>query len=156
MSTSTTTLSRDCVNSLGIPVDNVSLDEAVENIIRMARAGDGRARLVSTLNVDFLVNALGFAFTRPRHPELLNVLRNSDMVTADGFPILWLSKIAGKPLCERVTGSDMVPAIARRAAQTGGSLFLLGGGANSAADAAKILQSSNPGLKINLISSIPT
>ena len=54
MSTSTTTLSRDCVNSLGIPVDNVSLDEAVENIIRMARAGDGRARLVSTLNVDFL------------------------------------------------------------------------------------------------------
>ncbi len=148
MSISTTTAGRDCVNSLGIPVDNVSLSEAVEKIIRMASAGDRKARLVSTLNVDFLVNALGYAFSRPRHPELLNVLRNSEMVTADGFPIVWLSKIAGKPLCERVTGSDMVPAIAQRAAQTGVSLFLLGGGANSAADAAELLQASNPGLKI--------
>lgn len=140
--------SRDCVNSLGIPVDNVSLNEAVEQIIAMAKARDNKARLVSTLNVDFLVNALGYAFSRPRHPELLEVLRNSDMVTADGFPILWLSKIAGKPLQERVTGSDMVPAIARRAATENVSLFLLGGGAGAATAAAKVLQQSNSDLKI--------
>ena len=94
---------RDCVNSLGIPVDNLSLEEAVDRIVDMARARDGKARLVSTLNVDFLVNSLGCMFYRPRHPELLKVLRDSDMVTADGFRILWLSRIAGKQLQQRVS-----------------------------------------------------
>jgi len=139
---------RDCVNSLGIPVDNLSLKEAVDRIVDMALARDGKARLVSTLNVDFLVNSLGCMFYRPRHPELLKVLRDSDMVTADGFPILWLSRIAGKRLQQRVTGSDMVPALARRAANEGLSLFLLGGGEGVAAAAADTLRDANPGLRI--------
>lgn len=148
MSTMTCHLERDCVNSLGIPVDNLSLQQAVDRIVSMARRRDGYPRLVSTLNVDFLVNSLGYAFTRPRHPELLNVLRNSDMVTADGFPIIWLSKIMGKPLKQRVTGSDMTPALAARAAREGLSLFLLGGAEGVAAAAAESLQAANPGLKI--------
>jgi N-acetylglucosaminyldiphosphoundecaprenol N-acetyl-beta-D-mannosaminyltransferase len=139
---------RDCVNSLGIPVDNLSLRQAIDRIINMAKNRDGNTNLVSTLNVDFLVNSLGWAFTRPRHPELLNVLRNSALVTADGFPILWLSKIAGTPLRQRVTGSDMTPELARRAARENLSLFLLGGGEGAAAAAAKSLQANNPGLKI--------
>ncbi len=139
---------RDCVNSLGIPVDNLSLQQAVDRIIDMAKSRDGNTRLVSTLNVDFLVNSLGWAFSRPRHPELLNVLRNSDLVTADGFPIVWLSKIAGTPLRQRVTGSDMTPALAARAAREGLSLFLLGGGEGVAAAAAETLQASHRGLRI--------
>lgn len=148
MATMTYPLARDCVNSLGIPVDNLSLQQAIDRVVEMAKSRDGRTRLVSTLNVDFLVNSLGYAFTRPRHPELLNVLRSSDMVTADGFPIIWLSKIIGKPLKQRVTGSDLTPGLARRAAGEGLSLFLLGGGEGVAAAAGQALQAANPGLKI--------
>lgn len=148
MSTMTYPLARDCVNSLGIPVDNLSLPQAIDRIVQMARSGADRTHLVSTLNVDFLVNSLGYGFTRPRHPELLNVLRSSDLVTADGFPIIWLSRIMGKPLKQRVTGSDLTPALASRAASEGLSLYLLGGGEGVAAAAAKALQDANPGLKI--------
>jgi N-acetylglucosaminyldiphosphoundecaprenol N-acetyl-beta-D-mannosaminyltransferase len=139
---------RDCFNSLGIPVDNLSLQDAVDRIVAMTKDYKGRTRLVSTLNVDFLVNSLGYALTRPRHPELLNVLRSSDMVTADGFPIIWLSKIVGKPLKQRVTGSDLTPALATRAAKEGLSLFLLGGAEGVAAAAANCLQLANPTLNI--------
>lgn len=139
---------RDCVNSLGIPVDNLTLSSAVERIVRMARIGDGRARLVSTLNVDFLVNCLGAGQSRPRHPELLNVLRSADLVTADGFPIVWLSRLLGRPLSGRVCGSDLAPALAERCAREGLSIFLLGGGAGSAAQAARILGQRYPGLRI--------
>ena len=139
---------RDCVNSLGIPVDNLSLQQATDRIIEMAKNRDGKSHLVSTLNVDFLDNSLGYAFSRPRHPELLNVLRTSDMVTADGFPIVWLSKIMGRPLQQRVAGSDLTPALAERAANEGLSLFLLGGGEGVAAAAAESLQEANPGLRI--------
>ena len=139
---------RDCVNALGIPVDNLTLNSAVDQIMSMARADDGRARLVSTLNTDFLVNALGTALSRPRHPELLQVLRGSDLVTADGFPIVWLSRLLGRPLPERVCGSDLLPALAERAAREGLSLFLLGGGEGSAEAAGKALQARFPGLRI--------
>ncbi|WP_439105574.1 WecB/TagA/CpsF family glycosyltransferase [Congregibacter sp.] len=138
----------DCFNSLGIPVDNLTLESAVEKIIAMASAKDGRARLVSTLNADFLVNCLGTALSRPRHPELLEVLRSSDLVTADGFPIVWLSRLLGRPISERVCGSDLVPAIAERAAQEGLSIFLLGGAAGVAAEAGKVLEACYGGLKI--------
>lgn len=139
---------RDCFNSMGIPVDNLTLENAVEQIIAMAKARDGRARLVSTLNADFLVNSLGTALSRPRHPELLEVLRSSDLVTADGFPIVWLSRLLGRPISERVCGSDMVPAIARRAAEEGLSIFLLGGAAGIAAEAGRVLEARYPGLRI--------
>lgn len=148
MSTLTFPMGRDCVNSLGIPVDNLSLQEAIDRIVGMALVRDGRAKLVSTLNVDFLVNALGFTFSHPTHPELLKVLRNSDMVTADGFPIVWLSRLAGRPLKQRVPGSDMVPALAQRAVKEDLSLFLLGGGEGVAAAAGDTLKKLNPGLKI--------
>ncbi|MEH6580749.1 MAG: WecB/TagA/CpsF family glycosyltransferase [Halioglobus sp.] len=148
MSTITYPPIRDCVNSLGIPVDNLSLQQATDRIIEMAKTRDGQSRLVSTLNVDFLVNSLGYAFTRARHPELLNVLRTSDMVTADGFPIIWLSKIMGRTLQQRVTGSDLTPALAQRCASEGLSMFLMGGAEGVAAAAAKSLQKINPALKI--------
>ncbi|MEH6611278.1 MAG: WecB/TagA/CpsF family glycosyltransferase [Halioglobus sp.] len=148
MATITYPSTRDCFNSLGIPVDNLSLQDAVDRIVAMTKDYNGRTQLVSTLNVDFLVNSLGYAFTRPRHPELLNVLRSSDMVTADGFPIIWLSKIVGKPLKQRVAGSDLTPALAARAAKEGLSLFLLGGAEGLAAAAANALQLANPTLKI--------
>ena len=148
MTTLTCNPGRDFVNSLGIPVDTLTLKSATDKIIEMARANDGRARLVSTLNVDFLVNSLGTAFTKPRHPELLEVLRGSDLVTADGFPIVWLSRLLGRPLPERVCGSDLVPAIAERAAREGLSIFLFGGADGVAEQAGKILQGQYPGLKI--------
>lgn len=139
---------RDCVSSFGIPVDNLTLDDTVEQVIAMARMRDGKARLVSTLNVDFLVNSVGTRYSRARHPELLNVLRNADLVTADGFPIVWLSRIVGRPLKQRVCGSDLVPALASRARERNLSLFLLGGGEGVASAAASELTSRYPGLRI--------
>ncbi|AQA18364.1 glycosyl transferase [Halioglobus japonicus] len=141
-------LERDCVTPLGIPVDNLSLEQTVSRIIELAKLRDGRARLVSTLNVDFLVNALGTRFSRARHPELLDVLRHSDLVTADGFPVVWLSRLVGRPVKQRVCGSDLVPALAPLARDNKLSIFLLGGGSGVAKKAAKRLEETNPGLKI--------
>lgn len=137
-------------NSLGIPVDNLSLNEAVDAIFQLVEdyRKDQEPKLVATLNVDFLVNSLGYSFAKPRHPELFEVLRGADLITADGFPIVLLSKIAGFPLKERVTGADLAPELARVAVERGKSIYLLGGGGNTADLAAEMLQKNNPGLKI--------
>ena len=112
------------VKLFGIPVAKVTEDEAVERIIAFAK--DHNAQLVATLNVDFVANAVsGWPFGG--NDELWGYLKTADLVTADGMPIVLLSKLLRNPLPERVTGADMVPAIYRRCAEEGLSVYVLGG-----------------------------
>ena len=143
-------LNRDAFSSLGIAVDNLDMEEAVSRIAELIEQFgiDGQSRSVATLNVDFMVNALGYFFSQPQHPELLEILRRSDLVTADGFPVVLLSKIINSPIKARVTGADLVPALAKRAVKANWSIFLLGGQAGSADEAAAKLMIANPGLRI--------
>ena len=123
----------------GIPVAKVTESEAVERIIAFAKARKGSsanspthqltnspAKFIATLNVDFVSNAVsGWPFGG--NDELWGYLKNADLVTADGMPIVLLSKLLRNPLPERVTGADMVPAICRRCAEEGLSVYVLGG-----------------------------
>ncbi len=143
-------MQRDTVVILGVPIDSLTLPRALDKIVDLVAEyhRDGIPKLVATANVDFIVHTLGKTLSEIRHAELLDILRRADLVTADGMPIVWLSRMLQNPLPERVTGADMVPALAKRAAGEGLSLFFLGGRANAAERAADILQTRNPALKI--------
>lgn len=134
---------------LGIPIDHVNMESALDRIMEMIGqyADDAKARLVATANVDFIVNAHDRKKGNDAQ-ELLSVLRNAEMVTADGMPLVWLSKMLGKPLEERVTGADMVPALAEKAAQEGKSIYFFGGIDGSAKRTAQILKEKHPDLQV--------
>ena len=120
--------SRKAVSRLfGIPVAKVTEAEAVERIVEIAkRPRGGRAAFVATLNVDFVSNAVsGWPFGG--NDELWGYLKNAEFVTADGMPIVLLSRLLRNPLPERVTGADLVPALCRRFAKEGLSVYVLGG-----------------------------
>lgn len=135
---------------LSVPVDDLTMERAlnrIEEFIAVGRA-TGRSHQVATINADFVVNAL-------HDPELRYILQEADMTTADGMPLVWGARLLGVTLPERVTGADMVPALAERAAQRGYSLYLLGAKPGVAARAAQALQERYPGLKIAGIESPP-
>ena len=119
----------DEIMMFGIPLAKVTEAEAVERIVESARKGRasrGHAAFVATLNVDFVCNAVrGWPFGGD--DELWGYLKNADFVTADGMPIVLLSRLLRHSLPERVTGADMVPAICRRCAEEGLSVYVLGG-----------------------------
>jgi len=135
---------------LGIPVDNVTMEEAIDEVFRMVEAyeKDRRPRQVATVNVDFMVNTLSWRLGRVRHPELIDILRRADLVTPDGMPIVWTSRLLGRPLKERVAGSDLMPRLAQEAARRGKSLYFLGGREGVGNAAASILQERFPALHI--------
>ncbi len=135
---------------LGVPVHNLTLSEAIDAMMDMLHAYsiDGRARYVATVNVDFLVNTLGWRRNSFKHPELAKALRSADLATADGMPLVWLSKLLGTPLRERVTGADMAVHLMDALAREGKSVFLLGGAGNTAEEAAHCLKAKHPGLRI--------
>ncbi len=135
---------------LGIPIDNLTFIEAVENIFTMVEefSQDSVPKYVATVNVDFIVNTLSWMPYQTRHPELLEILRKADMVTADGMPVVWAARLLGTRFKERVTGADLVPALAQEAAKRGKSIYLLGGRGDVAKRAGDILKKASPELVI--------
>jgi N-acetylglucosaminyldiphosphoundecaprenol N-acetyl-beta-D-mannosaminyltransferase len=71
------------------------------------------------VNVDKLVKA-------SRDPELRCIINGCALINADGMPVVWASRLLGKPLRERVAGIDLFEALMRRAGDKGWRVFLLG------------------------------
>lgn len=134
---------RKLVIILGTPIDDVTMPEAldrIENFVTIGRL-TGKRHQIATVNADFVVKAL-------YDPELRRILQEVDLATADGMPLVWSARRLGVPLGGRVTGVDMVPALAQRAAAKGYSIYFLGAAPGVAEQAACILQRRYPGLKV--------
>lgn len=86
----------------GLPFDAVSLDQA-ERQVRSTMA-DKRRCFLSTPNLNFLVASQTDRAFR-------DSVIQSDLVVADGMPIVWLSKLLCIPIRERVAGSDLFDAL---------------------------------------------
>jgi len=123
----------------GVPFHNVTFEEAIDWIV--ARVRSGRPAQVVTANLDFITRAWS-------DPELHHILLDADLVLADGFPVVKLSPIFGPRLKARITGSDLTPLLAERAAQEGFSLYGLGGAPGVAEKAMQILKKRHPALKV--------
>ena len=136
----------------GIPFDALDTAQVMDRIFEFAALppGERGCRIGATVNVDFIVNTYYALKSIPCNPELAAVLRRAELVVADGMPLVWLSRLLGTPLPERVAGSDLVPMIAERAAGEGKKLYFLGGKEEYTRRAAELLRASHPGLEIEL------
>jgi N-acetylglucosaminyldiphosphoundecaprenol N-acetyl-beta-D-mannosaminyltransferase len=123
----------------GVPFHNVTFEEAIDWVV--ARVRSGRPANIATANLDFVTRAWN-------DPELQRILIDADLVLADGFPMVKLSPFFGPKLKARVTGSDLTPMLAERAAQEGISIFGLGSAQGVAEKALKILKERHPDLHI--------
>lgn len=135
---------------LGMPVDNLSLSETVEKIEQLIEIyhKDLSPRYVATLNVDFVANVHNCFSSSSRQPELLNILQHASISTLDGMPLLWLARLLGTKVKERVTGVDLIPALAEALSKKKQSFFLLGGDERTLKLFMLYLENDYPGLRI--------
>src|ERR1700678_2692025 len=124
---------------LGVPFHNVTMDEAVALIEEQIR--EGGFHQVATANVDFLKNSM-------KNQELRDILCSCEMIVPDGMPIVWISRLIGTPLKERVGGVDLVDRLAEVSARRGYGIFLLGASESRSQRAAKVLKQRFPELRI--------
>jgi N-acetylglucosaminyldiphosphoundecaprenol N-acetyl-beta-D-mannosaminyltransferase len=102
----------------GVSFDCCTEQEAVAAIVAALAAG--RGGWVVTPNVD-IMRAL------ERDAGLRQLVAEADLVVADGMPLIWASRLAGRPLPERVTGASLIWSLTAAAGAAGRSVFLLGG-----------------------------
>ena len=119
------------------PVDVLTMSEALQRVAAALEAK--QPYQVVTANAEILYNAA-------QSPALGQVLQEAGLITADGMGVLLAARILGKRLPERVSGVELVHALAKRGAREGWSFYLLGAKEEVLDAAARRLQTLYPGL----------
>lgn len=102
---------------LDFPITALRLNEQIQTILEWA--GEHKSKTVCVANVHMLMEAHW-------NPEFAGVLKNADIVTPDGMPLVWMMKKLGATSQDRVAGLDILASICESAPKKGVSVFFLG------------------------------
>lgn len=116
------------VKLLGVEIDNISLNQATARAEQMLQAS--RLHQVVTPGPEFLLEASA-------NPTFKHVLNQADLALPDGIGLQVASWLTGKNLRSRVTGVDFTLAVLQLCHQHGYRIFLYGGQAGVAEQAAR-------------------
>jgi N-acetylglucosaminyldiphosphoundecaprenol N-acetyl-beta-D-mannosaminyltransferase len=128
---------REIYGVLGMPIDATNMRTVVRHIA--SAAASASPLFISTLNVNFLT------YSR-RDSEFRASLIDSDLCTADGMPIVWLSRLLGIPLKERIAGADLFDTLNCVPGGEPLKAFLFGGAEGVAEKAAQRLNAQKGGV----------
>jgi N-acetylglucosaminyldiphosphoundecaprenol N-acetyl-beta-D-mannosaminyltransferase len=131
---------------LGVRVDRVSQRQAldmIEQLIASRRASDNAlpCRQIVTVNTEFVMAA-------QQNTDFHQAINSAALVVADGIGVVWATHFVHAPVPERITGTDTLVAFAKRCAEKGNRLYLLGAAPGVAEQAGACLQTLAPGLQI--------
>lgn len=130
--------SASAADAVTLQVNTTSQEQLIADLGARLHSGQGFA--IATLNLDHLVKLRS-------NPDFAAAYRAHSHVTADGKPVVWLSRLAGRRV-ELIPGSDLILPVARLAAESGAGVALFGATQEALASAAEALQRQVPGLKI--------
>jgi N-acetylglucosaminyldiphosphoundecaprenol N-acetyl-beta-D-mannosaminyltransferase len=102
----------------------------------------GRRGYLCTVNVAILM-------MMRQNPRLQQIVDRASLVVADGLPLVWASRLGSDRLPERVTGIDLIGALAGQAVRKGLGIYLLGATQPVIEAAAGRLRAEHPGLRIS-------
>jgi UDP-N-acetyl-D-mannosaminuronic acid transferase (WecB/TagA/CpsF family) len=122
----------------GISVNLRSSREAIDAVLQRLRGGRG-FRLF-TLNLDHIAKLR-------RDAAFLDVYRRADLVSADGWPVVWRYRRSGVEI-ERTTGADLVEPLCESAAAEGFPVYFLGPMPQVQAKAIDVLREQSPRLRV--------
>lgn len=107
------------------------------------RLRDGRGFSIATINLDHVVKL-------KHDPAFREAYAAQTHVTADGNPIVWLSRLAGQRV-SLIPGSELVEPVAAIAARLGKPVALVGATEASLRAAAEALKDRHEGLDVAMI-----
>ncbi len=135
-------MTNDRVGLFGAEIDVLDMRQAVSRVVDWVDE-ERECQFVVTPNVDHAV-------LLQTNDKLVAAYRDADMVLADGWPVVAAARLLGKPLPERVAGSDLVPELFNTTRGGGRPLrvFLLGAAEGVADRAALKIKDRWPGVHI--------
>ncbi len=124
-----------------IPIDYSSLKLINLQLIKLAKERKAKAAFVTYLNAYNLNLSLG-------NKEYLEILKEADLVYADGWGVVLVARIFGQRLPERLTTKDFFDGFCKLVERKKISLFLLGGEEKVISKMVKVLRNKFPQIDI--------
>lgn len=128
------------IELMGCLVDNLTMKETLDRVEGFIATGRPHQHVV--VNVDKLVKAR-------EDPVLRRIINECALINADGMPVVWASRLLGKPLKERVAGIDLFESLMKRAAEKGWRVFLLGAREEIVRAVKNLYELKYPGLTVS-------
>jgi N-acetylglucosaminyldiphosphoundecaprenol N-acetyl-beta-D-mannosaminyltransferase len=102
---------------LGVPIDALTMEEVLDRVDKTIASRD---RLqIGVVNAAKLVNMR-------RDPAIRADVLSCNLILADGVPVVWASRLLGRPLPERVAGIDLMLGMLRRGNEHRYRVYCLG------------------------------
>lgn len=111
-------MSKTHTSILNVQVSELNYELALKNIADWVNSG--KRSYICVANVHLVMEC-------QKDGRLLKRVNNAGLVTPDGMPLVWLSKLYGKKGIERVYGPDLTLKVCQLSEKEGYSIFLLGG-----------------------------
>ncbi len=127
------------VDLIGIPINNLTMDEAIETILEKCRAD--KPSQVCFLNAD----CANIAWHNKAYTTILS---SCGLVLADGIGIKLAGTLLNRNIRQNVNGTDMLPLLCEALQTNGLGIYLLGGRPGVAADVANWMRKTFPTLLI--------
>lgn len=125
-----------------VPMDTVNFDEAVAWALNyIENRGDRQPARISCPNAQLITLA-------DSDERFAHMVRSSDLVVADGLPLVWASVLLGTPLGGQIRGVDLMERVCAAGAHKGLRFYILGGVPGAAELAATKLLHRYPGLQL--------
>ncbi len=105
------------INFWGFPVDNLSLREALQETEEFIKSRKPHQHIA--INVDKIIKMR-------KDPQFRKTITSCDLITIDGQPLIWVSKLLGRPIKQRFGGLDIMNGLIPRAADKGYKVYFLG------------------------------
>lgn len=131
---------RKTVEILGVPIDKITMPEAVEKA-KALLLEDG-VSAIFTPNPEIMMTAY-------YDEEFRKILNSADLCTPDGIGVVYGSRILKNPVPERVPGFDLTCHLLAAISKTGEGVFLFGAKPGVAEIAKKNLEEKYPGLVVS-------
>lgn len=127
------------IEMMGCRIDNLTMEETLGRVEQFI--GSGRPHQHVVVNVDKLVKA-------SRDAELRQIINDCALINVDGMPVVWASRLLGKPLKARVAGVDLFEALMQRASTKRWRVFLLGAREEVVSGVKSLYEAKYPGLVV--------
>jgi N-acetylglucosaminyldiphosphoundecaprenol N-acetyl-beta-D-mannosaminyltransferase len=131
--------SRRVAHVLGVTVDAVDMEEALEHVSALLQSS--RKGYVCVAGVHGVMEA-------QRDTQLMEVYSRSAMTIPDGMPLAWVGRLQGHRNMQRVAGPDLMLEVFRRTQFAQATHFLYGGREGIANELREKMQQQFPWVKI--------
>jgi len=134
------------VNILGTGFSRINMEDTLR-VIKKSIA-NGRKSQVCVTNAYSLV-------LMQKDKEFKDITNSASLIVTDGKLLVWISRLYGEPISERVAGPDLVYELCKISAKKGYNLFFLGSNPTTLRKIVENLKKMFPSVKIAGVHSPP-